>query len=113
MMMWSLRHVAFRIWFSRNHAVEVVRQKAQRPRVREASWSACGKPRRDAAFAGCRVGWSRRVFYTARKHYPALLTLQTLTSGDVARSAEFAKGATRYRNTELHYACHTLFTYSQ
>ena len=69
MMMWSLRHVGFRIWFSSNHAVEVVRQKTQRLRVREASWSASGKPRRDAALAGCRVGWSCRVFYTARKRY--------------------------------------------
>jgi Transposase IS200 like len=40
-------------------------------------------------------------------------TLQTLTSGDVARGTESAKGATRHRNAELHDACHTLFTYSQ
>ena len=36
-------------------------------REREASWSACGKPRRDAAFAGRTACWGRRAFCTTRK----------------------------------------------
>ena len=58
--------------------------------------------------------WRTDLFSTNRG-----ITLPTLTCGDVARSAESAKGATRYRNclrlfydSELHDACHTLLTYS-
>ena len=44
----------------------VARQEAQRPRESGASWSACGKPRRDAAFAGGTACWGRTAF-----DYPA------------------------------------------
>ena len=36
-------------------------------REREASWSACGKPRCDAAFAGWMACWGRIAFCTTRK----------------------------------------------